>query len=550
MTKASQAISGRIVLDEVIDTLMRIMLENAGAQTGLLLLAHHDDLALAADANVAQQSVQVRLHSGPTSPEISLPTAILNYVRRSREQVLLMDASASHPFSADPYFSQHHPKSLLCLPILRQSALIGVLYLEHNLATHAFPPDRVKVLELLASQAAISLENAQLYTDVRQENVERKRAEEALREREARIRQLVESNIIGIFFFDLHGGISDANDALLHMIGYSRDDLRSGHIAVDVHHAGTTAPSMNRRRRNCARTGKCTPYEKEYIRKDGSLVPVLIGAALFEGSQEHGVAFVLDLTERRQAEAERAARKSAEAANAAKSAFLANMSHELRTPLNGILGYAQILQRDKTLGERQRAGMNVIRQSGDHLLTLINDILDLAKIEAGKMELYFADLQLPTFARTIVDIVEVKAAQKGLAFICDIAPEAPQWIRADEKRLRQVLLNLLSNAVKFTDHGQVALRVRAVSPSRLRFEVQDTGVGIDAAQLDVDLPAVRASGRGAAPSGRHGPGPGDQPAICAPDGRRYPGREPARAGQHLLVRTGGAGGGGRHGNGA
>ncbi len=471
VTKASQAISGQIVLDEVIDTLMRIMLENAGAQTGCLLLVRHETLLLAADANVEQQTVRVRQHPGPTPPESSLPAAILNYVRRSREPVLLMDAAAPHPFSADPYFAQRHPKSVLCLPILRQSALIGVLYLENNLATHAFPPDRVKVLELLASQAAISLENAQLYTDVR--------------EREARIRQLVESNIIGIFFFDLQGGISDANDALLHMLGYTRDDLLSGKMRWTVFTPGTYRALDEQKAAEVCATGKCTPYEKEYIRKDGSLVPVLIGGALLAGSQEHGVAFVLDLTERRQAEAERAARKSAEAANAAKSAFLANMSHELRTPLNGILGYAQILQHDKMLGERQRAGVNVIRQSGDHLLTLINDILDLAKIEAGKMELYLADLQLATFARTLVDMVEVKAAQKGLAFICDIAPEVPQWIQADEKRLRQVLLNLLSNAIKFTDHGHVALRVRCVSPSRLRFEVQDTGVGIDAAQLGV-----------------------------------------------------------------
>ena len=485
VTKASQAISVRIVLDEVIDTLMRIMLESAGAQTGCLLLARHEELLLAADANVEQQTVRVRQHPGPTPPESSLPTAILNYVRRSREQVLLMDASASHPFSADPYFAQRHPKSVLCLPILRQSALIGVLYLENNLATHAFPLSRIKVLEVLASQAAISLENARLYTDVQQENVERKRAEEALRERESRIRQLVESNIIGIFFFDLHGGISDANDALLHMLGYSRDDLLSGTLQWTSLIPATYRALDEQKVAEMRGTGKCTPYEKEYLRKDGSLVPVLVGATLFEGAQEHGVAFVLDLTERRQAEAERAARKSAEAANAAKSAFLANMSHELRTPLNGILGYAQILQHDKTLGERQLAGLNVIRQSGDHLLTLINDILDLAKIEAGKMELYLADLQLATFARTLVDMVGVKAAQKGLAFICDIAPDVPQWIRADEKRLRQVLLNLLSNAVKFTDHGHVALRVRCVSPSRLRFEVQDTGVGIDAAQLGV-----------------------------------------------------------------
>jgi signal transduction histidine kinase/DNA-binding NarL/FixJ family response regulator len=182
------------------------------------------------------------------------------------------------------------------------------------------------------------------------------------------------------------------------------------------------------------------------------------------------------------AEAQRA-KDTAEAANRAKSIFLANMSHELRTPLNGILGYAQILRRDKMLNDRQVAGLNVIQQSGEHLLTLINDILDFAKIEAGKLELSLADFRLTRFLRTVVDIVDVKAKQKHLDFICDLAPDLPAWIRSDEARLRQVLLNLLSNAVKFTDRGQVKLLVRFSPPSRLRFEVQDTGIGLSEDQL-------------------------------------------------------------------
>ena len=231
-------------------------------------------------------------------------------------------------------------------------------------------------------------------------------------------------------------------------------------------------------------TGTCAPYEKEFIRKDGQRIPVLIGGALLEGSQENGVAFVLDLTERKQAEAEREARQAADAANRAKSTFLANMSHELRTPLNGILGYAQILRTDKTLSERQTAGLDVIRQSGEHLLTLINDILDFAKIEAGKLELAPAPISLAAFLRAIAGMVAVKAEQKGLDFISDIAPDLPSGIRADEQRLRQVLLNLLSNAVKFTDRGQVTLRVRFLPPARLRFDVQDTGIGIGQEQLE------------------------------------------------------------------
>ena len=484
VAKASQAISGRIVLDELIDTLMRIMLENAGAQTGALLLARGDDLVLAAAASVEQQTVQVRLHRNQGLPESSLPMSILNYVRRSQAQVLLTDATEPHPFSTDPYLARCQPKSVLCLPIVRQATLIGVLYLENTLVTHAFTPERVTVLELLASQAAISLENALLYTDLQQENSERKRAEEALREREGRIRRLVESNIIGVFFWDMGGGIGEANDALLQMVGYSRQELLSGNIQW----ASMTPPEYRaadaRAIEELRQTGTCAPYEKEFIRKDGQRIPVLIGGALLEGSQENGVAFVLDLTERKQAEAEREARQAADAANRAKSTFLANMSHELRTPLNGILGYAQILRTDKTLSERQTAGLDVIRQSGEHLLTLINDILDFAKIEAGKLELAPAPISLAAFLRAIAGMVAVKAEQKGLDFISDIAPDLPSGIRADEQRLRQVLLNLLSNAVKFTDRGQVTLRVRFLPPARLRFDVQDTGIGIGQEQLE------------------------------------------------------------------
>jgi len=165
-------------------------------------------------------------------------------------------------------------------------------------------------------------------------------------------------------------------------------------------------------------------------------------------------------------------------ANQAKSEFLARMSHELRTPLTGILGYAGILRGDRTLTERQLHGVSVIQQSGEHLLTLINDILDFARIEAGKLELSVTEIPMGRFLRVIADIIGVRAEQKQLAFRCDIAADLPLGVLADERRLRQVLLNLLANAVKFTDRGEVSLRVSFAPPARLRFEVRDTGIGI------------------------------------------------------------------------
>ncbi|NET31846.1 MAG: response regulator [Cyanothece sp. SIO1E1] len=206
---------------------------------------------------------------------------------------------------------------------------------------------------------------------------------------------------------------------------------------------------------------------------------------------------------------------AAETANQAKSEFLANMSHELRTPLNGILGYAQILQRSSTLTERDSHGIDIIQQCGSHLLMLINDILDLAKIEARKLELNPTIIHLPTCLQGIVDISRIRATGKGLDFIYLPDANLPAGIQADEKRLRQVLVNLLGNAIKFTEHGRVTFKAEVISHSvepgeerlaaakdqanpqpesqnrvptsvpitKIRFQVEDTGIGIPATAL-------------------------------------------------------------------
>lgn len=177
------------------------------------------------------------------------------------------------------------------------------------------------------------------------------------------------------------------------------------------------------------------------------------------------------------------AKEVADNANQAKSEFLANMSHELRTPLNGILGYAQILSRSPALPNKELHGVNIIHQCGSHLLTLINDILDLSKIEARKLELLPKAIHFGSFLHSVVEICRIRAEQKGIDFVYQPDPKLPEGIKVDEKRLRQVLINLLSNAIKFTDQGHISLSVAVIEPSsadkvRIQFQVGDTGVGI------------------------------------------------------------------------
>ncbi|OKH31055.1 hypothetical protein NIES2119_29660 [[Phormidium ambiguum] IAM M-71] len=186
------------------------------------------------------------------------------------------------------------------------------------------------------------------------------------------------------------------------------------------------------------------------------------------------------------------AKQAAEAASQAKSEFLANMSHELRTPLNGILGYTQILLHHKDINSSMNDGLQVIQQSGSHLLNLVNDLLDLAKIEARRLELLPNDFYLPYFLSSITEMLRIRAQQKNITFIFEVDPELAIGVCADEKRLRQVLINLLGNAVKFTEEGYVKFKVEKVAKSgsqlqtttKIRFTIEDTGVGIPTAQME------------------------------------------------------------------
>ncbi|MES2770347.1 MAG: PAS domain S-box protein [Bdellovibrionota bacterium] len=306
-----------------------------------------------------------------------------------------------------------------------------------------------------------------------------KMALEDLRISESKFRKFVDANMIGVVFFELDGKVTESNDAFLNIIGISREEFERKGLDLFQH----IAPEYQKDSYIALNQLRYSPFnfqcEKEYISKDGARRPTMIGAVSYETEDGHysGMAFAFDMSERKKAE------EAIENANKAKTQFLANMSHEIRTPLGIIAGFTDLaIDSAQNESERQNALLR-IKKNSDLLTELVNDILDLSKIEANKLDLEIKETETIKFLNDMADSMSIKAKEKGLDLLISANTSVPNIIKTDQLRLRQILYNVIGNAIKFTNSGHIKVSVRCEEIENSRrpkiiFQVQDTGIGI------------------------------------------------------------------------
>ena len=478
--KVSQAVSGEMVLEKLIESLMRAAIEHAGAERGLLILPRGDHLLIEAEATIGENDVTV--HQRDTSVNAAvLPESVVRYVMRTRHDVILDDATAGNQFSADPYILQYGVRSILCLPLINQAKLTGVLYLENNLAARVFTPDRITVLKVLVSQAAISLENTRLYRD--------------LEDREAKIRRLVDANILGIFIWNVEGAIVGANEAFLRMLQYGREDLVSGRVRWTDLTPVEWREHDERALAEVKTTGTVQPYEKEYFRKDGSRVPVLVAGALFEEGIGEGVAFALDLSEQKRAEEaaeegrERLRRVQADLAHVTRVSTMgeltASLAHEIKQPIGAAVTNAEaclrFIDRDEPdLPEAREAAVEMIKDA-----RRAADIIDRVRLLYQKGSSQLETVDLNQVIEEMVIMMGHEANRHGVTIRTDLAQGLPN-VMADRVQLQQALMNLMLNGIEAMQGtgGELRTKSQLAPDGQLLFSVSDAGVGIPIENLD------------------------------------------------------------------
>jgi len=403
---------------------------------------------------------------------------LTGYIIRNRKRLLFHSSAEVKTFLESQGIAPlgEPAQSWLGIPLIAADTVVGVMAIQNYEQERLYTDQDVFLFSLIGTQVAAAIEKAKLYQTIQREK--------------QYFESLVLNSPIAIIVVDDGSRVVSWNPAAEKLFGHTSKEALGRDIdelvATDANRAEATAYSQQ------AAAGHLIHVVTRRSRRDGTLVDVdlLSTPVMIEGERQGALVFYHDITELQQA------RQQAEAANQAKSAFLANMSHEIRTPMNGIMGMTSLLA-DTALTTEQRDYVDTIRNSSEALLTIINDILDYSKIEAGRLELEEQPFDLRDCIESALDLVATKATEKGLDLAYHIEHQTPHTIIGDVTRLRQILLNLLSNAIKFTEHGEVVISVSsqpldgvrldgdAGSPRyQLYFAVRDSGIGIPPDRLD------------------------------------------------------------------
>jgi PAS domain S-box-containing protein len=491
--KASQAVAGEIVLEKLIKTLMMIAVEHAGAERGLLILPRGEELRIVAEARTGRDGVEVQLQDALVTTS-DLADSLLHYVIRTQESVILDDASSQNLFSQDEYVRQRRPRSVLCLPLLKQVHLVGILYLENSLAPRVFTPKQLAMLEMLSSQAAISLDHARLYAGLRQENSDRRKAEEALRASEERWRKLFETSSAGIALGTTDGCFIAANLALQKMLGYTEEELQ-GLTLFDLN-LEEDRTAIESRLAELAE-GQRRDFEKRYRCKDGNVIWADISSAVVPATGRTPALFafvVVDITERKRAE-EALQKAQTELAHVSRVTTMgelaASVAHEVNQPLGAITNNANACLRllatgSENLQELEGALSDIVKG-----VDRVNGIIVRMRALAKKVPPEMARLDLEDVVTDVLTLIHHELTRRHVAIHTELSKDLPP-ILADRIQLQQVLLNLVMNGIEAMN--EVAEAERKISILARRHElngrravlvsVQDSGVGLKPGEVD------------------------------------------------------------------
>jgi PAS domain S-box-containing protein len=503
VARASQALSSEIVLPKLIERLLRIALEHAGAERGLLILLRGSEPLIEAEATTGHGRVDVQVRQTDITSS-DLPQSALQYVMRTRERVVLDDAAGRNPYSDDEYWAQRKARSVLCLPIVKQTQLIGVLYLENNLTAHVFTSGRVAVLEMLASQAAISLENARLYAELEQENLERRRAEDALKKSEAFLAEGQRISHTGSWGWNLATNRVVWSEEHCRIFGYKIDEVGGTFAAALERLRPEERPALLATVGEAVRAGRSFSCEYQIALPDGSIKNVQsvgLGVVNQLGDVSEYIGTTVDITERKRAEEElrrnEAALREAQAELAhvarvtAMGELAASIAHEVNQPIAGVVingnaclrWLSRVKEESIDLTEARETLQRIIRD-GNRAGEIVARIRALFKKTQSAKE----PLDLNEAIREIIVLAKSEMEKQRVTLRLELSPDFPN-VLGDRVQLQQVMLNLILNAIDAMATVQdrardLVIHTQNSEEGKVLTTVRDSGIGLSPESIE------------------------------------------------------------------